>query len=297
MKRVAWFLLLALLLTILTLTGCRKAVDPPGSNAQLTATDAVLQTGTEMAADTDHAQDIVLESDESTEASEPADTSTEAVEPNAPDTTAPQSSEPGSEPEPTRPAPTEPMPTEPEPTQPQPTEQKPTEPAPTTHTHRYTASTVEPTCTAQGYTLHSCACGDSYKDSYTAALGHDYRDTVVAPTASAQGYTLHTCSRCGDSYRDSYTDPVRWDTPERVAQVCADLNAYISSIGLTVDPNAEGWTSPQVTSYYTESEFRSRMIEFINWYKEQGFTNLRVTYESNGDGSYTFYVKYNIVSG
>ena len=292
MKRVTWFLLLALLLTILTLAGCSNAVDPPGSNAQLAAESPVSQTGAEMPSDTDHVQDIALESDESTAASEPAEASTEAAEPDTTDTTAPQSSAPSAEPEPTQPAQTEPRPTDPAPSQPQ-----PTEPAPTTHTHQYSASTVAPTCTAQGYTLHSCSCGDSYKDSYTAALGHDYRETVVAPTATAQGYTEHTCTRCGDSYRDNYTDPVRWDTPERVAQVCADLNAYITSIGLTVDPNAEGWTSPQNTSYYTESEFRSRMIEFINWYKEQGFTNLRVTYESNGDGSYTFYVKYNIVSG
>ena len=35
-----------------------------------------------------------------------------------------------------------------------------------------------------------------------AALGHAYVETVVPPTCTADGYTNHTCSRCGDSYND-----------------------------------------------------------------------------------------------
>ena len=41
------------------------------------------------------------------------------------------------------------------------------------HEHSYTASTVLPTCVDQGYTLHKCECGDSYKDNYMEA-GHKY---------------------------------------------------------------------------------------------------------------------------
>ena len=72
--------------------------------------------------------------------------------------------------------------------------------------HSYTAAITAPTCTAQGYTTHTCSrCGSSYRDAYTAALGHSYTAAVTAPTCTAQGYTTHTCSRCGDSYRDTYT--------------------------------------------------------------------------------------------
>ena len=49
--------------------------------------------------------------------------------------------------------------------------------------HHHNAVVTAPTCTAKGYTTHTCACGDSYKDSYTNALGHDY----------ANG----KCTRCG----------------------------------------------------------------------------------------------------
>ena len=49
--------------------------------------------------------------------------------------------------------------------------------------HHHNAVVTAPTCTEKGYTIHTCACGDSYVDSYTDALGHSY----------ANG----KCSRCG----------------------------------------------------------------------------------------------------
>lgn len=42
------------------------------------------------------------------------------------------------------------------------------------HTHEYTTTTVVPTCTEQGYTIHKCACGDEYRDASVDALGHNY---------------------------------------------------------------------------------------------------------------------------
>ena len=41
------------------------------------------------------------------------------------------------------------------------------------HEHDYQAVVTEPTCTAEGYTTHTCSiCADTYKDSETPALGH-----------------------------------------------------------------------------------------------------------------------------
>ncbi len=37
-------------------------------------------------------------------------------------------------------------------------------------------------------------------------LGHNYEADVTPPTCTANGYTTHTCSRCGDSYTDNTTD-------------------------------------------------------------------------------------------
>ena len=49
--------------------------------------------------------------------------------------------------------------------------------------HKHNAVVTAPTCTAKGYTTHTCTCGDSYKDSYTNALGHNYENGK--------------CTRCG----------------------------------------------------------------------------------------------------
>ncbi len=49
--------------------------------------------------------------------------------------------------------------------------------------HHHNVVVTAPTCTAKGYTTHTCACGDSYKDSYTNALGHNYENGK--------------CTRCG----------------------------------------------------------------------------------------------------
>lgn len=78
----------------------------------------------------------------------------------------------------------------------------PTEPAETTapnaHTHSYTAEITAPTCTEDGYTMHICACGDSYTDSRTTATGHNWGSwvTVKEPTTTATGTAERTCSKC-----------------------------------------------------------------------------------------------------
>lgn len=88
---------------------------------------------------------------------------------------------------------------------------------PTMHIHEYTSEVVNPTETEKGYTVHTCACGHSYIDNWTAPLMpeqpepaahvHSYSAVTVSPTATEQGYTLHVCE-CGDSYKDSFVDPI-----------------------------------------------------------------------------------------
>ena len=54
------------------------------------------------------------------------------------------------------------------------------------HDHVYTTTVVTaPTCTAQGYTTHTCECGESYVDSYTAVKSHTYVNGL--------------CSVCGEA--------------------------------------------------------------------------------------------------
>jgi hypothetical protein len=72
------------------------------------------------------------------------------------------------------------------------------------HTHNYVATVVAPTCTQQGYTKHTCACGEEYLSSYTKAIGHQWEQTEeVLPTCLTGGYTLFTCTVCNESLKNS----------------------------------------------------------------------------------------------
>ena len=42
------------------------------------------------------------------------------------------------------------------------------------HKHNYTQEVIAPTCDKDGYTLHTCECGDSFQDTVVKALGHEY---------------------------------------------------------------------------------------------------------------------------
>ena len=66
------------------------------------------------------------------------------------------------------------------------------------HTHSYKDVVTAPTCTEKGYTTHTCACGDSYVDTYTDPLGHDLKDdAAVAATCTTAGTTAGKhCTRC-----------------------------------------------------------------------------------------------------
>ena len=70
------------------------------------------------------------------------------------------------------------------------------------HTHDYTVTVIDPTCTAMGYTLYECVCGYSFRSEYIDMLGHRWDDGVVtvANTCTTPGTMLHSCVRCDASY-------------------------------------------------------------------------------------------------
>ncbi len=65
-----------------------------------------------------------------------------------------------------------------------------------THYHEYTSVTTAPTCTEQGFTTHTCSCGNSYVDGYVDALGHNWSETYYSDEF-ATGYG-RKCNRCGE---------------------------------------------------------------------------------------------------
>ena len=135
----------------------------------------------------------------------------------------------------------------------------------TAHTHYYTATVTAPTCTTKGYTTHTCACGNSYVDTYTDALGHAWDNGKVTkqPTEAETGVKTFTCTRCGEtkteiipkfthehSYKAVVTAPTCTEKGY-TTHTCACGDSYVDSYVL---PLGHDWGSGKVTKEPTATE-------------------------------------------
>ncbi len=80
---------------------------------------------------------------------------------------------------------------------------------PTGHNHKPTV--VEPTCTAMGYTIYTCDCGDTFNGDFTNIIDHDYKVKVTEPTCTSMGFSEYICKDCGHKYTTDYTDKIPHD--------------------------------------------------------------------------------------
>lgn len=66
------------------------------------------------------------------------------------------------------------------------------------HKHSYDEKITTHTCTDQGYTTHTCECGDSYIDSYVEP-SHNWGEWVVVEESTPQqnGVMERQCKDCG----------------------------------------------------------------------------------------------------
>lgn len=72
--------------------------------------------------------------------------------------------------------------------------------------HSYSEEVISPTCTAMGYSIFTCDCGESYVGNYTDMAEHDYVETVTAPTCTEHGFSTFQCADCDAEYTSNYTD-------------------------------------------------------------------------------------------
>ena len=66
------------------------------------------------------------------------------------------------------------------------------------HEHSYEKKVTPPTCTTEGYTTYTCACGDTYTDDKVAASGHSFGEwkEIKAPTNTEEGEEKRECANC-----------------------------------------------------------------------------------------------------
>ena len=133
------------------------------------------------------------------------------------------------------------------------------------HTHSYKDVVTAPTCTEKGYTTHTCACGKSYVDTYTDALGHAWDNGKVTkePTETETGVKTFTCTRCGEtktevipalSHEHNYNAVVTAPTCTEkgyTTHTCACGDSYVDTY---VDALGHAWDNGKVTKPATETE-------------------------------------------
>lgn len=68
------------------------------------------------------------------------------------------------------------------------------------YSYTFTETVVAPTCTEDGYTLHTCNenPAKTYQDTPVAALGHQYKEVTTPATCGASGSVDNVCERCND---------------------------------------------------------------------------------------------------
>ena len=133
------------------------------------------------------------------------------------------------------------------------------------HEHSYTAVVTPPTCTTQGYTTHTCTCGDSYVDTYVDALGHAWDGGKVTKpaTATETGIKTFTCTRCNatktetipvlphtHSYKAVVTAPTCTEKGY-TTHTCSCGDSYVDTY---VDALGHAWDSGTVTKQPTATE-------------------------------------------
>ena len=97
--------------------------------------------------------------------------------------------------------------------------------APAPHQHSYSSTVTPPTCTEQGYTTHTCSCGDSYVDTYVPALGHNWNEgtVLVEATCTSTGLIKYVCTRCSaETTQELPMLSHEWEEVRRVPATCAD---------------------------------------------------------------------------
>ena len=92
------------------------------------------------------------------------------------------------------------------------------------HTHEYTPTTTEPTCTEKGIITYTCVCGDFYTEEIPATGVHTWNNGEVTtePTCTEKGVKTFTCTVCKTSTKTEPIDKI----PHEYAEKWSSNDAY-----------------------------------------------------------------------
>ena len=131
------------------------------------------------------------------------------------------------------------------------------------------------TCTTTGTKVRSCSGCGAKETVIIQPTGHKYVESTVKPTYTEKGYTLHKCSECGTSYKSSYTDKLVLASVSgvKLAGRAADAlrvswNRNISADGYIVEIYKDGaWARAGKITTDSTTDFKVTGLKASTFYK------------------------------
>ena len=131
------------------------------------------------------------------------------------------------------------------------------------------------TCTTTGTKVRSCSECGAKETVIIQPTGHKYVESTVKPTYTEKGYTLHKCSECGTSYKSSYTDKLVLASVSgvKLAGRAADAlrvswNRNTSADGYIVEIYKDGaWTRAGKITTDSTTDFKVTGLKASTFYK------------------------------
>ena len=131
------------------------------------------------------------------------------------------------------------------------------------------------TCTTTGTKVRSCLECGAKETVILQPTGHKYVESTVKPTYTEKGYTLHKCSECGTSYKSSYTDKLVLASVSgvKLAGRAADAlrvswNRNTSADGYIVEIYKDGaWARAGKITTDSTTDFRVTGLKASTFYK------------------------------
>ncbi len=163
--------------------------------------------------------------------------------------------------------------------------------------HTFESAVTEPTCTEQGYTIYTCACGYSYVGDYTSETGHSVANWTeasstpynVASCQHAVSYT-GTCSACNQpQQKTEYVEKHAWTYVVKVGceATCQEDGiklSYCKNEACQYHDTAKGEVPYSDPSAHTWVEDSEQLIDGMISYhcEEPGCTATKNTVSSSG---------------
>ncbi|MGN0457991.1 MAG: GH25 family lysozyme [Eubacterium sp.] len=143
--------------------------------------------------------------------------------------------------------------------------------------HSYKNSTVLPTCTAKGYTKHTCEnCSYYYKTNYTPVKAHTGKPITTRATTSADGKIVNTCTACRKTLS---TTVIPKASSVKLSTTSYTYNGKVKTPTVTVK-DSKGKTLVKNTDY---------TVSYATGRKNVGKYSVKITFKGKYSGTKTLY--------